>query len=693
MKNIYLSFLFLLNMVIAFSQSAPDRSVRPKPGPAPVISLEDPFVYNMANGITVLVVVNHKLPKVSATYSIDAGPVKEGEKAGEMDIMGQMLGEGTKTMSKAQFDEAIDQMGADINLGSSGGSISALTRYFDKTFELMAQALRDPVLTQESFDKIKSQTLTSIKANEKNAKAISGDVVSALSYGLDHPYGEFATETSVNRINLDDIKKAYTEYITPSRGYLTFVGDIKPEQAKNLAEKAFGDWKGNPLVLPALNQVLNPSKTEIDLIDVPNAVQTEITVTNLVSIPLSNTDYFPVLLANQVLGGGAQSRLFMNLREKHGFTYGCYSSVEAGRFQTMFRAQASVRNDKVDSAVSEILSEINHIRDEKITPEELQNAKALYNGNFALGMEDPARTASFASNILIQGLPKDFYRTYLQKINSVSAEDVQRVAQKYFNHDNTRVVVVGKSETIQAGLAKLPYSLKMYDRLAMPAAAKAAVAANVKASDIIDKYVTAIGGKEELKKISSLNITGTVAVQGMSMNMTEKKMLPNLELTEMVMGTNQVVMHQVFDGKTGYQSQMGQKKEMTADEINEKKDEKGIFPQLFYNDGSYKMEVAGIESVSGSDAYKIKIIGPSGKPSTEYYDVKTGLLVKEESTSKEDGQDITQSVEYNDYRKIGALLFPYKNVISIQAAGGGQDIAIQLKDVKINEGVAAADFK
>ena len=268
------------------------------------------------------------------------------------------------------------------------------------------------------------------------------------------------------------------------------------------------------MILPALNQVLNPSKTEIDLIDVPNAVQTEITVTNLVSIPLSNTDYFPVLLANQVLGGGAQSRLFMNLREKHGFTYGCYSSVEAGRFQTMFRAQASVRNDKVDSAVSEILSEINHIRDEKITPEELQNAKALYNGNFALGMEDPARTASFASNILIQGLPKDFYRTYLQKINSVSADDVQRVAQKYFNHDNTRVVVVGKSETIQAGLAKLPYSLKMYDRFAMPAAAKAAVAANVKASDIIDKYVTAIGGNEELKKISSLNITGNGGCPG-----------------------------------------------------------------------------------------------------------------------------------------------------------------------------------
>jgi len=693
MKKIYIAFLLLLNIANAFSQGILDRSKRPKPGPAPVISLADPVTYHLANGITVLVVENHKLPKVSAAYTIDAGPIKEGTKAGVMDIMGQMLGEGTKTLTKAQFDEAIDQMGADISLGATSGSVSALTRYFDKTFNLMAQALREPAMTQESFDKIKSQILTNLKADEKNAKAISGEVVSALSYGPDHPYGEFSTEASVNRVTLEDVKKAYTKYITPSRGYLTFVGDIKPEQAKALAENALGTWKGNSLTLPVLSPVANPTKTEIDLVDVPNAVQTEISVTNLVSITLTQADYFPVLIANQVLGGGAESRLFMNLREKHGFTYGCYSSIEAGRFQQLFKAHASVRNDKVDSAVSEILSEINHIRNEKITAEELQNAKALYNGNFALGMEDPARTASFASNILIQGLPKDFYRTYLQKINAVTAEDVQRVTQKYFNYENTRVIVVGKAETVQPGLAKLPFSLKMYDRFAMPAAAKANVAINAKASDIINKYIAAIGGTEELKKIASLNIVGTVSVQGMSMNMMEKKMSPNLDIMEMVMGTNQVIMHQVFDGKTGYQSQMGQKKEMTADEINEKKDEKGIFPQLFYNDGSYKMEVTSTELISGSEAYKVKITGPSGKPSIEYFDIKSGLLVKEETTSKEDGQDVTQSVEYSDYRKIGNISFPYKNVISIQAGGGGQEIAIQLKEVKTNEGVTTADFK
>jgi predicted Zn-dependent peptidase len=682
--------VLLFNGIMA--QTKIDRSKRPKAGPAPVISIADPSMYKLANGITVLVVENHKLPKVSATYSIDAGPVKEGNKTGVMNIMGAMLGEGTTTMTKAQFDEAVDQMGADVNLFSSGGSTSALTRYFDNAFGLMVQALRSPAFPQESFDKIKSQALTGLKAQEKSAKAISGNVVGALSYGLDHPDGEFQTETTINAITNDDVKKAYAQYITPSRGYLTFVGDIKPEQAKALAEKALGDWKGTALSLPQLKPVPNPLKTEVDLVDVPNAVQSEITVTNLVSLPMNSPDYFPVLLANQILGGGGEARLYMNLREKHGFTYGCYSSINAGRFQTSFSVQTSVRNEKTDSSVLEILKEINRIRTQKITAEELHNTKALYNGTFALRLEDPALTASFASNILINNLPKDFYRTYLQKINAVTIEDVQRVAQKYFNYSNARVVVVGKAETVKPGLGKLGYSVKSYDRYAKPVTAQTTAAVKVNAADIISKYITAIGGAAELKKISSVSMTGEMAMQGMKLNVTQKKMEPNMELMEMVMGGNPVV-HVVFDGKAGYQSQMGQKKEMTAQDIAEKKDAKGIFPQLFYGDGSYKLEVAGTDKVAGKDAYKIKITGPSGKISTEYYDLATGYLVKEETTSKEGGQESTQSIEYSNFKKVGNVLFAFTNSFSIQTAGGGQDFVIEMKDIKTNEGVAAGDFK
>jgi len=470
--------IFILAFATLFIQSAIaqklDRSQKPKPGPAPVISFADPVMYKLPNGITILVVENHKLPKVSASYSVDRGPITEGDKSGVNSLMGGMLNEGTTSKTKAQFDEAVDALGADVSISSSGGRTSALTRYFDQAFMLMAEAIRNPAFPEPSFEKLKSQTLTGLKSNERSAKAISARVVNALAFGLNHPSGEFESEKTINAITLDDVKGVYKKFITPSRGYLTFVGDIKPEAAKALAIKALGDWKGNALTLEKIPAVKNVAKTEIDVIDVPTAVQSEITVTNLVSLPMSSPDYHAVLLANQILGGGADAKLFTNLREKHGFTYGAYSSVGSGRFQARFNATAAVRNEKVDSAVVEFLKEINVMRTEKVGAEDLQNAKNLYNGSFALGLESPERIAGYASNVLINDLPKDFYRTYLQKINAVTADDILRVSKKYFGHDDVRVIIVGKQEVILPGLKKLPYAVNLFDKYAAPVTAAVA---------------------------------------------------------------------------------------------------------------------------------------------------------------------------------------------------------------------------
>jgi len=445
-----------------------DRTKQPNPGPAPVLKINDPITYKLSNGITVLVVEDHRLPKVSASLLIDAGPVTEGSKAGVLSLMGNMLNEGTRTMPKAAFDDAVDRIGATVNLNSSGGSVSALTRYFKTAFGLMGQALKEPAFTQESFDKLKTQELTGLKSQEKSAKAIAARVDNALVYGKTHPDGEFETEESVQNLTLQDVKDAYAKYITPSRSYLTIIGDIKPLDAKQLATEVFGSWKGAALALPTLPEVQNPGKTEIDVVDVPNAVQSEISVINLVDLKKNNPDYFPVLLANYILGGGAESYLFMDLREKHGFTYGAYSSVGSGRFQSTFGASASVRTPKTDSAVREFLGQIDRIRTERVSDEALANAKALYDGSFALGLEDPARTATFASTILINNLPADFYKTYLQRINAVTAEDIMRVAQKYFNYDNTRIIVVGNASKMLDGLRSIGYPVKMYDKYANP---------------------------------------------------------------------------------------------------------------------------------------------------------------------------------------------------------------------------------
>lgn len=690
--------LFILAAVSLLAQGISaqtiDRSQKPKPGPAPVITIGDPVIYKLANGITVLVVENHKLPKVSASYSIDAGPITEGTKAGVVGLMGSMLNEGTTTKTKAQFDEAVDQLGADVNAGASGGTVSALTRYFSPAFMLLAESIRKPAFPAPSFEKIKSQTITGLKSNEKSAKAVSSRVVDALAYGKNHPNGEFETEASINGITLDDVKTAYKKYVTPSRGYLTFVGDIKPEAAKALAEKAFGDWKGTALTLPVLSKVSNPAKTEVDVVNVSNAVQSEITVTNLVDLPLSSPDYFAVLLANQILGGGSESRLFMNLREKHGFTYGAYSSTGSGRFQSKFSATAAVRNEKADSAVVEFLKEINTIRTVKVSAEELQNAKNLYNGSFALGLENPARTAGFASSILINNLPKDFYRTYLQKLNAVTTDDVLRVAKKYFNHDNTRVVIVGKTESFVPGLTKAGFIVNTFDNYATPV--KAEIVGNTSApsksaKEIISSYITAIGGEAALKKVTAIQQTGEMDMQGNKLAVVLKKMAPNLSAMEISMG-GQTMVKQAFNGSTGYQMQMGQKADMKADEITEAKADKGLFNQLFYGTDGSKLELAGMAKVGSANAYKLVITSTAGKKKTEYYDVNSGLLLKEESVNTKDGIEITTTTEYADYKKVGDVLLPYSMIQGMQTAKGGQEFNISIKEIKVNPPLKAEDF-
>lgn len=691
MKKLFIavSALFLVSGV--YSQKL-DRSKPPKSGPAPVISLKDPVQFKLANGMTVLVVENHKLPKVSATLSVDTGPVTEGDKAGVMSLMGGMLSEGTKDKTKAVFDEEVDRMGANVNLSSRGGSASSLTRYFDKTFMLLADAVKNPAMQQSSFDKLKTMAITALKTSDKSAAAISSRVVDALSYGPNNPMGEFQTEQSLNSITLQDVKDAYKKYITPSRAFLTFVGDITPAKAKALADKAFASWKGSALKLPVIANVANPRSTEIDLVDVPTAVQSEITVTNLINLPMSSPDYFPVLIANQILGGGSTARLFMNLREKHGFTYGAYSSVGTGRYQTTFDASASVRNDKVDSAVAEILSEIERLRTEKVTEQELHDVKALYTGNFALSLENPALPASFASNIIINNLDKNFYRNYLKNIDKVTVDDVLRVAKKYFNYDNTRIVVVGKADVVKSGLEKLGYPVKMFDKYAAPVTATAATAPAISAKEVIEKYLSAIGGVNELNKITTMHSEGSMTVQGMSLKIDEKMMAPNL-IAQTVSMNGQPVMQEVFDGEKGWRSQMGNKMDYSQDELNRKKDEKSLFNQVSYLSGGYNMKVTGVEKVDGSDAYKLQVTAPSGAETTEWYDVKTGYLVKVDESLKMMGQEINQTVTYSNYKKAGNIMVPYTLVLTTATPAGAQDITVDMSSITLNAGVTKDDFK
>lgn len=674
-----------------------DRSKQPKPGPAPEIKIQEPEMFTLPNGITVLVVENHKLPKVSVTYSIDRGPVREGKKVGVSELMGQMLNEGTKTMSKDQFDKEVDLIGANVNIFSSGGSASALTRYFGKAFELMTDAIKNPVFNEESFEKLKKQFITSIKSNEKSASAIAGDVSTALAFGKETSLGEFTTVESIEGLTLQDVKDFYAKYITPSRGYLVFVGDITVGQAKNLAIKYLGDWKGPKLSLPEFSDASNPGTTEINFVDLPTASQCEIYVSNLIKNPMNNPDYHKLLLTNQILGGGSDSKLFLNLREKHGFTYGSYSSIGSGRFQTQFKASAQVRSEKADSAIAEIMREIENMRNGNITEEELAIAKAKYNGSFALGMEDPSKTASYAMNILINNLPKDFYKTFLQKINEVSITDIQFVSNKYLSKDNSRIVVVGNGDKILPNLSSLGYPIKMYDKYANPVVETKEdktddtpkTSEAVSASSIVNKYLTAIGGKEEVQKLQSIKSIFMLEMTGANLDGVMYQLAPNKYKMELSM-QGRTLMKEVFNGTTGYRSQMGQNMDYSADDIKNKLDSRGVIPQLFYISNDYQAVYTGTGKVGKEGVYILKITKPSGSVGLEYYSIQTGLLLKEETTlTSPDGQDVSIVTTYTNYKKVGNYTMPFTITQDVE----GQELVMNISEYIFNKDVSDSDFE
>lgn len=456
MKKTYILLSAFFTIIAVQAQI--DRTVMPKAGPAPEINLSNPESFKLNNGLKVMVVENHKLPRVSIQLTIDNPPILEGNKAGVSSLTGSLLGNGSKNIAKDEFNEEIDFLGARLNFGSQSAYASSLSKYFPRMMELMADAAINPNFTQEEFDKEKNILITGIKSEEKDVSAIASRVQLALAYGKDHPYGEFTTETTVNNITLLDVEAFYRDYFVPANAYLIIVGDISLDEVKELTEKYFTPWtKATPPSF-TYSKPINVPNTQINFVNMPNAVQSEVIVQNIVELKMKDDDYLSALVANQILGGGAEGRLFLNLREDKGYTYSSSSAIRNNKYvPTRFTAGASVRNIVTDSSIVELLKEIKRISIEPVSEKELKNTKAKYAGRFVLALENPQTVAQYALNIETEDLPKDFYKTYLERLEKISIKDVQNAAKKYFNADIARIVVAGKGSEILSNLKSIDY--------------------------------------------------------------------------------------------------------------------------------------------------------------------------------------------------------------------------------------------
>ncbi|MFN4761837.1 M16 family metallopeptidase [Gillisia sp. Q332] len=687
MKNNIIAFAAILFLSVGVNAQI-DRTKQPEAGPAPKINIEEPDSFTLDNGLKVMVVENHKLPRVSMSLRLDNPPILEAEKAGVSSLSGQLLGTGTQKMSKDDFNERVDYLGASLNFYSSGAAANTLSKYFPEVLKLMADGAINPKFTEEEFIKVKDREIEGLKSNEKNVAYNASRVRSALAFGKDHPYGEFSTEATVGSLNLADVQSFYKTYFTPQNAYLVIVGDVKFEEAKKLVKENFSNWKEGTLPDYTLPKVANLERTEIQFIDMPNAVQSEIALVNTIDLKQKDQDYFPVLVANKILGGGGEGRLFLNLREDKGYTYGAYSRTGNNKYgAATFVASASVRNAVTDSSVVAFLDEIYRIRNEKVSDKELANAKAKYTGDFVLSLEQPATIARLALDVETEDLDEDFYEDYLKNINAVSVEDVQRVAKKYFLADNSRIVIVGKGSEVAKGLENLSYNgkaipVKYFDKQANPIEKpefNKAVDPAVTAEAVLDKYIQAIGGKQALDKVSSLLMNASAEIQGQKLDLEVKTTANGKSLQVVSMGGN-AISKQVFDGTTGFAVMQGQKVPFTEEQIADVKAESIPFPELIVEDA----RVMGIEAVEGKDAYAIAL----NDKTTAYYDVETGLKVKSVKTVSQGPQTMEVPTGYSNYKEVNGIKFPFMMTQSF----GPQSIEFTVSEIKLNQGIEDSDF-
>lgn len=687
MKKIF-AYILLLVPISLLAQV--DRTKVPKPGPAPVINIGEPATFTLANGLKVFVVRNTKLPRVSAVLAINREQILEGDKAGVTDLGGQLLRRGTTSLKKAELDEAIDYLGATISTSATTVSGSSLTNNFSKVVALMSDIVLRPSFPTDELEKIRKQTLSGLAQQKEDPNAIASNVVSRLVYGKAHPYGEIETETTVKNITVDDVKNYFSTNWKPNIAYLIFVGDITVEQARQLAETNFSKWQRGEVPKPVYTVPQPTSKTFIALVDRPSSVQSVINIVAPIQLKPGSPDAIASSVTANLLGGGASARLFKNLREKYGFTYGAYAGISEDKLVGNFTASASVRNEKTDSAIGQFFYEFNRLRNELAEPSEVSLIKNEASGGFARRLENPATIANYALNVERYSLPKDYYQSYLKNLAVVDAAKIQQIANKYIPVNNLSIIIVGNVKEIAKGLEKYG-ELKYFDTEGNEI--KAPVTKTVDASlsgESIIKKCAEVTGASSLASIKDMEVIGTASVMGQNLGFSQKFILPNNFYQSISVGAMTVQKQMAKNGV--YSSvQQGADQPLKDEDKEELEENAAVIAESYYQThGGYSFVVKGIEPIDGKDAYAVEVKSPKGTIYTNYYDVKSSLKVKKTVLADgPGGEKVPVSTYYQEYKTYNGVQIPMKTILD----QGQFKINIVNTDVKLNQGLKIEDWK
>jgi zinc protease len=479
--NFTVSILLLLfaGATAAWGQEKPKPNMTTedfrKQAPTPLaprpIRLPKPVEYVLPNGLKVVVVADKRLPLVSYRLAFPGGTARDADAGGTLgltDMLTSMLTEGTETRSSKQIADEVARLGASLsasaNLDYTVVSASSLANYNDEVLKLLADVALHPAFSEKELGLNKANAIQGLQFQRSQPDFLARERTARVLYG-DAPYGTVsATPEAIEAITREKLIAAHRAKFAPQSATLFVVGNVQPDALKKQIETSFGAWSGPaPSSGWRFRELPEPrSSREIYLIDRPGSQQSNIVIGNL-AIKRTDPDYFSLLVMNQVLGAGASSRLFMNLREAKGYTYGAYSNLDARQQAGTFQATSEVRTPVTGAALKEFFYELDRIRTEPVSDKELSDAKAYLTGVFPLQLETQEGLIDRLVTIRMMGLPADYLDTYRDKVNAVTAADIERVAKQYVTPDKAAVVIVGDESAIIDQIKPYSSKIEFYD--------------------------------------------------------------------------------------------------------------------------------------------------------------------------------------------------------------------------------------
>jgi predicted Zn-dependent peptidase len=413
------------------------------------VTLPRPVVTKLPNGLTVLVLERHKLPTVNIVLHLGTGDMSDPKDLpGLASFTAEMLREGTKHRTSVQLAAEIDSLGASLNassdFGSTSSSVSAsgLAPSTDRILELMSDVVLNPTFPADELEKYKQRQLSELEqarsepgelAEERFHHALYQDFPAAVT---------LPTPESIKAATPERLKEFHDHYYVPGNAILGVVGDVKPDEVLGLIRKNFASWQGQPMAKEDWSHLPPPAPARIYLVDRPDSVQTNI-VAGDYGGRRTDKDYIALSVMNRILGGGAQARLFLNLREVHGYTYGAYSRVGDDKYREAWVANTEVRNAVTDGSMEQLMAEFKRIRDEKVPEPELNEARHAIVAGFALSLEQSQQLLSRWILVQDYGLPMDYWDRYPVEVAQTTADAVQTAARKYVDLDHLQIVCVG----------------------------------------------------------------------------------------------------------------------------------------------------------------------------------------------------------------------------------------------------------